>query len=75
MRSRATRCRSSSNRSYPRAVSITDTFCESTLRVPGEHAFLIPYGRRLPFPSMRPVFTLDPSKSRIRLLSARRRAG
>jgi predicted metal-dependent peptidase len=42
---------------------ITDTFCESTLRVPGEHAFLVPAGRRLPFPPKGPVFTMPPSQA------------
>ena len=40
---------------------ITDTHCESTLRVPGEHAYLVPFGRRLPFPPKGPVFTMAPS--------------
>jgi predicted metal-dependent peptidase len=42
---------------------ITDTFCENTLRVPGEHAFLIPAGQRLPFPPKGPVFTMPPSQA------------
>lgn len=42
---------------------ITDTYCEPTLRIPGEHAFLVPSGRRLPFPPKGPVFTMDPSKA------------
>jgi hypothetical protein len=46
---------------------ITDAYCEPTLRVPGEHAFLVPYGRRLPFPPRGPVFTMDPSRSEPRL--------
>jgi predicted metal-dependent peptidase len=41
---------------------ITDTFCEPTLRVRREHAYLVPFGRRLPFPPRGPVFTMPPSK-------------
>jgi predicted metal-dependent peptidase len=35
---------------------ITDTFCESDLRVSRDHAFLIPQGGRLPFNPRGPVF-------------------
>ncbi len=37
---------------------ITDTFCEPSLRVPGEHAFLVPAGGRLPFRAKGPVFRM-----------------
>jgi predicted metal-dependent peptidase len=39
---------------------ITDTFCEPNLRVPGEHAFLVPSSGRLPFPPKGPVFRMPP---------------
>lgn len=42
---------------------ITDALCESTLSVDRDHAFLVPYGRRLPFPPRGPVFTMPPDKS------------
>jgi predicted metal-dependent peptidase len=42
---------------------ITDTYCESTLRVRGEHAYLIPQGQRLPFPAKGPVFAMPPSQA------------
>ena len=37
---------------------ITDTFCEDSLRIRRAHAFLVPRGRRLPFPPRGPVFYL-----------------
>lgn len=37
---------------------VTDTYCEDSLRVPRTHAFLVPRGRRLPFPPRGPVFDL-----------------
>lgn len=42
---------------------ITDTYCEPNLHVRREHAFLIPFGQRLPFPPRGPVFTMPPAKS------------
>jgi predicted metal-dependent peptidase len=41
---------------------ITDTWCEDDLRVPGEHAYLVPQGRRLPFPPKGPVFSMPPAQ-------------
>jgi hypothetical protein len=37
---------------------ITDTWCEPILRVPGEHAYLVPSYGRLPFPPKGPVFKM-----------------
>lgn len=37
---------------------ITDGGCESDLRVTREHAFLLSPGRRLPFPTRKPVFEM-----------------
>jgi hypothetical protein len=33
-------------------------FCESDLQVAGDHAFLLSPGRRLPFPTRKPVFEM-----------------
>lgn len=35
---------------------ITDGFCESTLNIEREHAFLIPQGQHLPFKTNKPIF-------------------
>ena len=37
---------------------ITDGFCEHTLTVERDHAFLLTPGRRLPFPTRKPVFVM-----------------
>jgi predicted metal-dependent peptidase len=37
---------------------VTDTYCEDSLRIRRTHAFLVPRGRRLPFPPRGPVFDL-----------------
>lgn len=42
---------------------ITDTWIEPKLSINREHAYLIPYGQRLPFPPQGPVFTMPPDKS------------
>jgi predicted metal-dependent peptidase len=41
---------------------ITDTWIESNLSINREHAYLVPYGERLPFPAQGPVFTMPPDK-------------
>lgn len=38
---------------------ITDAYCESTLRVRRDHAFLVPAGARLPFTPRGPVFEMS----------------
>jgi hypothetical protein len=42
---------------------VTDTWCEDRLSIPREHAYLIPFGRRLPFPPRGLVFTMPPSRA------------
>ena len=39
---------------------ITDTYCDRVIvRAPCEHAFLIPQGRHLPFPTQAQVFRVE----------------
>jgi len=39
---------------------ITDTYCDRlTIRAPREHAYLVPKGKRLPFPTHAPVFYVE----------------
>jgi hypothetical protein len=38
---------------------ITDGLCEETLEVKRDHAFLLSPGRRLPFPTRKPVFQME----------------
>lgn len=38
---------------------ITDGLCEGVLAVARDHAFLLPPGRRLPFPTRKPVFQME----------------
>jgi predicted metal-dependent peptidase len=48
-------------RDFPKdcpVLIITDGFCESDLQVARDHAFLLSPGRRLPFPTRKPVFEM-----------------
>jgi predicted metal-dependent peptidase len=42
---------------------ITDTWIEPKLAIQREHAYLVPFGERLPFPPQGPVFTMPPDRS------------
>jgi predicted metal-dependent peptidase len=41
---------------------ITDGDCEPKLSLRREHAYLLPFGRRLPFPAQGPIFTMPPDQ-------------